>query len=224
VADATVNAREYKQVFLTRWSDSYASDDVQLPKSKYYFLHPWLHDAVKKHNRDFTKEMTAIIGNRCLYREPGPMRLRVAPDMNGAPALHHEDQKFDCPAGNSGSLNMNPAFFFAYLFACAHYQTNLISERQLKWGTDLLRQRYGRFLPQKLLDPFNDKEHSAHLQSKVVEAFPQLFTKLARIQWSLRVSRSHRSSEPTVVVADFIDVEALVVEPPIDRSEALAGT
>jgi hypothetical protein len=209
IAEPTGRAREYTQYFLTQWDEAYAANELPLPKSDYYFLHPWVFDSVKRFNPNFTRDPNNIVGNGCPFRLPGPLALTVGRDANNDPAIWCEGE-MDSPGATARGLKlpMGAVFMFSFLFACHHSSTARLTRAQIDAG----REDFARLFPSHqeadTLDPFGNGDHRSHLQGTVLKHFPLLKDKVLRRQGTISCV-SARSGSEAYVDSDFVDVERL---------------
>lgn len=209
VADRTGRPREYAQSFLTQWDEAYAATDVPLPRSDYYFLHPWVFDSVKRHNRDFTGDPSNVIGNGCPYHLPSPLKITVGADANNAPAIWCASE-MDSPAATvkSGKLPQGVTFFFSLVYACHLNSTCRVTEEQLKAGREEFNRRFPMYREADTLVPFEKPEHRSHLHGAALKHFPRLRDKVSRLQGSISFT-SARNGADAYVQVDFLEIEEI---------------
>lgn len=202
----------FRQNFITTWDDGYASLDRPLPNATYYFLHPWLHDSAKKHCTKFNPDRFNIIGSGCIYTLP-PMciSLRLGRDPNGAPAILLPKGRFDSPTASSRRLNQDPAFFFVYVLACSIKRSRDIYETDLEAAKLLFDEKFPEFARSEMLRPFEDTYHASHMNSNLVDCFPELAKAIMPVNGKYGVQQL-QDGKPPFVRATFLDVTQLTID------------
>lgn len=210
VAESTGRPREYIQTFLTQWDDAYAAPEVPLPNADYYFLHPWLSDAIKRLPH-FRREPLNVIGSGCIYHAQGPLKVRVGKDVNFRPTIWCE-AGMDSPASvGKGPLPQAAVFMFALLLACAATGKVRVSAVELQRGHDDFKAAFPSFAASPILNPIGDREHRSHLTTSLRHALPNLAFNMNRMADPLSFGTSQDDNE-TYIDANFLDIDSLVIE------------
>lgn len=213
IAERTGRPGRYSQLFLTQWDNAYAAQGSTLPKSDYYFLHPWLQEWASRQSPNFQSEPSNVIGNGCTYQAPGLLTLCITKDANGNPALASEGE-LDIPVGSGDQLPSAALLFFSLLLACRRGHTTQITKAQLKEGREEFDRLFPKYRGVIQMNPFDNQDHRSHLRAQIFRVFPVLAHKVVRLNGAIGVVGWQGSGSEPRVEMDFIDVEALSIDLP----------
>lgn len=181
----TQDPGSYRQVFLNQWDGRFAHDAIVLPRSDYYFLHPWLFDYCVGANPKFLKSPQNIIGDGCSFTPPPPASVSLVRGPKGRPQLLL-DGELCWPTTKTQKLTMPALFMMISAIAISREGSTYITEEAFRAATAVFKTSFPEFRSSQHLDPFARGEHRSHLESAIVAAFGRVRSRFSHLDHLFR--------------------------------------
>lgn len=170
----------FQQVFLNHWDSRFASEDIAVPRSPYYFLHPWLFDYCVHKNTRFLRSTKNIIGDGCKFVPPLLPEISLTRGPKGRPHLTIDGEVI-WPKSTSQRLTKPVLFMLISTIAVSREKVSYVEEISFTKAINFFDEKFPEFNNYKPLNPFKYADHRSHLESLVAATFPEMRAELSHL-------------------------------------------